>query len=333
MIEVDREFDEIHAIRIDGESLDSDDGETWFLPKGLIRGLAVNDLPENVMFEMCDRVENSVVVLDNIPIRLQRVSNNRVRLDFEDSGTRKYWDGAAGFKPYMEAKKAIVEERASEVGDLSLDDYEDDGAWIHLAYSGEIDADKVVTAVQLAEQIVAEIEGAAEMRLGAELWTPIETADEQEFTLRTVLPILRKLGFQNVRYNHGKREFGRDVVFARVTEFQDLEFWGAQVKFGDIAGGANTEIDELLGQIDDAFTMPFYDLYTKQKQRISRLAIIISGKFTDNAIEKVCEKIESHAVRNNVVFIDGDKLRTLAERFGSDGITTRSRRRRKKRRA
>ena len=171
------------------------------------------------------------------------------------------------------------------------------------------------------------------MRLGAELWAPTEASDEREFTLRTVLPILRKLGFQNVRYNHGKRECGRDVVCARLTEFQDLEIWGAQVKFGDVAGGANAEIDELLGQIQDAFTMPFYDLYTKQKQRISRLAIIVSGKFTDNAIEKICEKIESHAVRNNVVFIDGDKLKTLAERFGGGGITSRSKRRRKERRA
>jgi hypothetical protein len=146
------------------------------------------------------------------------------------------------------------------------------------------------------------------------------------------LPILRKLGFQNVRYNHGKREFGRDVLFARVTEFQGLEFWGAQVKFGDVAGGADAEIDELLGQIEDAFMMPFYDLYTKQKQRISRLAIIISGKFTDNAIEKICEKIESHAVRNNVVFVDREKLQTLAQQFGGGDITSRSKRRRKERR-
>jgi hypothetical protein len=70
----------------------------------------------------------------------------------------------------------------------------------------------------------------------AELWVPAEAHEEQEFTLRTVLPILRKLGFQNVRYTHGNREFGRDVVFARVTEFQGLEFWGAQVKFGNVAG-------------------------------------------------------------------------------------------------
>ena len=79
--------------------------------------------------------------------------------------------------------------------------------------------------------------------------------------------------------------------------------------------------------------MPFYDLYTKQKQRISRLAITLhrSGKFTDNAIEKICEKIESHAVRNNVIFIDGDKLQTLAERFSGRGITSRSKRRRERR--
>jgi hypothetical protein len=65
--------------------------------------------------------------------------------------------------------------------------------------------------------------------------------------------------------------------------------------------------------------MPFYDLYTKQKQRISKLAIIVSGKFTENAIEKICEKIEGHADHNNVVFIDGEKLKTLTERFGSPG--------------
>ena len=76
----------------------------------------------------------------------------------------------------------------------------------------------------MAEQIAGEIDGAAEMRLGAQLWAPSNAENEKEFTLGTVLPIIRKLGFQNVRYNHGKREFGRDVLFARVTEFQDQSF-------------------------------------------------------------------------------------------------------------
>ncbi len=332
MIKISREHGEIIAITIDGEPLDSDDGEGWFLPKALIRDLTVDELPQDVTFEICDRIENSTIILSTIPTYLQRVGDGRIRLSFEDSGTRKYWDRDIGFKPYMEAKRAVVEDRQREMGDVLLDSYEDDGAWIHLAYSAEVNADKLITAVELAEQFVAEIEGAAAMRLGSQLWTPKQASEEQEFTLNTVLPILRKLHFQNVRYTHGKREFGRDVVFARATEFQDLEFWGAQVKFGDVAGGANAEIDELLGQIDDAFKMPFYDLYTKQQQRISKLAIIISGKFTDNAIEKICGKIQAHAVRNNVVFLDGDKLRTLAEQFGSSTADDRPTRRRKRNR-
>lgn len=316
MIEISRVHDEILSISLNGEDLRSDGGETWFLPKGLVVDTAVNDLPDDAGFEVCSRIEDSVIVLDTIPIRIQKVDDSTVRVDFDDSGTRKYWDGTIGFRPYMEAKKAIVEERAAEVGDVSLNHYEDDGAWIHLSYSAQIEADKLDLVIHLAEQITTEVEGAAEMRLGSELWAPKDAENEKEFTLRIVLPILRKLGFQNVKYNHGKREYGRDVLFARTTEFQELEHWAAQVKFGNISGGADGEIDEILGQIDDAFKMQFYDLYTRQKQRISKLAIIISGKFTENAIEKICEKIESHAVRNNVTFIDGEKLQTLAERFG-----------------
>jgi hypothetical protein len=314
-IEVRGELGDVEDVFIDNERLRTDDGETWFLPKGSIGDLTVNDLPESAAFEICSLVENEVIMMDTIPIRVQRVGNGRVLLMFEDSGTRKYWDGKIGFKSYMEAKRQIVEERAAEVGDVRLEHYEDDGAWIHLSYSAEVEADKLETAVQLAEQIVAEVDGAAELRLGGEFWAPADAEDEKAFTLGTVLPIIRKLGFQNVRYHHGKREFGRDILFARTTEFHELEHWGAQVKFGDVAGGADSAIDVILGQIDDAFKMPFYDLYSRQKQRISKLAIIISGRFTENAIEKICEKIENHAARNNILFIDGEKLKTLAERF------------------
>ena len=316
MIDIERDGDEITAFRFSGTSLEwSDSG--WVLPKRLIGETAVNDLPEGEVFEICTSHEDDVIMIDTVPIRIQRIGNGRVRLDFDDSGTRKYWDGEVGFSLYMEAKKAIIDERAAEIQDLTLKSYEDDGAWIHLSYFAEIEVDKLATAVQMAEQIAGEIEGAAEMRLGAQLWVPSNAESEKQFTLGTVLPIIRKLGFQNVRYNHGKREFGRDVLFARVTEFQDLEFWAAQVKLGDVSGGAVADVNELLMQLDDAFKMPFYDLYTKQQQRISKLAIIISGKFTENAIEKICEKVESHALRHNVVFIDGEKLSTLAEKFNA----------------
>src|SRR5690606_26091235 len=120
MIEIDGEEDEISAIRVSGEALRSDDGETWFLPKALISAdMLVNELPEHVTFELCERIEGDMIMMDNIPVRIARIGADRLHIEFEDSGTRKYWDGAVGFKPYMEAKRAVVEERAAEVGDIA----------------------------------------------------------------------------------------------------------------------------------------------------------------------------------------------------------------------
>jgi len=39
------EFDEIISIEIDGEKLDSNDGEVWITPKSLFRKLKVSELP------------------------------------------------------------------------------------------------------------------------------------------------------------------------------------------------------------------------------------------------------------------------------------------------
>lgn len=315
MIEYTEERGEVISIALHGEALDSDDGESWHTPKTLLKGIKVNDLPEGVSFALCEKIQEGMIYLDTIPVSLTKIASGRLRLSFEDGGTRKYWDGKVGFSHYMETKKAIVEERQKEDGDITLDSYDDDGAYIFMHFSTEIDCDNCEQAVQISEQIANEIEGAAELRIGVEMFTVSEADNEKEFTLRVVLPILRKLGFSNVKYNHGKREYGKDIVFSRLTEFEEVEHWAAQVKFGDVKGGANSDIDELFSQIEDAFKMPFYDLYTKARVRPAKVCVIISGKFTENAIEKICEKIESHAMRNNVLFVDGARIDTLSERF------------------
>src|SRR5258708_2777666 len=186
MIEIKREDGDITDVRFSGQRLEWND-PGWVLPKGLIGETAVNDLPEDEAFETCTSHEDGVIMIDTVPIQIQRIGDRRVRIEFNDSGTRKYWDGKVGFSTYMEAKKAIIEERVVEIHDLTLESYEDDGAWIHLTYSAEIEVEKLATAVQMAEQIAGEIEGAAEMRLGAQLWAPSNADSEKEFTLGTVL--------------------------------------------------------------------------------------------------------------------------------------------------
>ena len=67
LIEIFKEEDEISSITINGENLDSDDGEVWFCPKGLLRGIQVDELPENVEFELCNRIENGTVIWTLVP--------------------------------------------------------------------------------------------------------------------------------------------------------------------------------------------------------------------------------------------------------------------------
>jgi hypothetical protein len=130
-----------------------------------------------------------------------------------------------------------------------------------------------------------------------------------------LLPLFRKLGFVNVKYNHGNKEFGKDVTFARRTEFDEYEYYGVQVKFGDVSGGANGDINELITQAKDAFSMPFYDVYSRNKVRISKVIIAISGKFTLNAVEKIIEGIQEYPLKNNLIFLDGEKIESLMSKY------------------
>ena len=302
-------------IYINGEELDTDDGETYHVPKGLLKGVRLSEMPEGVDFEICTKITEGVIEYSGTPYKISRISDNKAYVYFEDSGRRKYWDGEVGFKLYMETKRDIVKEREKEVGDLKFQSYDDDGDYIFLTFSVETESSTFEEIITFAEQLIQEIEGAAELTIGSPFKDVKDSRDERDFSLSVVIPLLRKLGFSNVRYNHGRREFGKDITFARKTEFDDYEFWGAQVKYGDISGGANSDIDLIISQIDDAFKVPFYNVYTRRKESISKLLVVISGRYTENAIEKICEKIERRAIRNNIVFIDGEKIETIAERF------------------
>jgi hypothetical protein len=52
---------------------------------------------------------------------------------------------------------------------------------------------------------------------------------------------------------------------------------------GDASGSVNASIDEILGQIADAFAMPYYELGSKEPRYISTFLIAISGRFRANA--------------------------------------------------
>jgi hypothetical protein len=314
-IEYIGEEDYFEEIIIDGQRFEAEDENTFTVPTSLLRGVKLEEINPNITINVCEKVEDEIIFITSIPYSIKNLDNTNAEILFEDSGRRKFWDGQVGFKLYMETKRDIILERQQELGDIHLDSYGDDGDYIFINYSITVEAETLGLLIQQAEQIIKEIEGAAELTLGSPFKEVGDAENEADFAISILVPLLRKMGFSDVRYNHGKKEYGKDIIFSRRTEFDEYEYWGVQVKFGDVSGGVNSDIDTLVGQAEDAFKMPFYDVYTRSRQRISKLLIAISGKFTENAVEKICEKIESHPLKNNIVFVDGEKIKTLAEKF------------------
>ena len=115
---------------------------------------------------------------------------------------------------------------AKEVGDVHLENYDDDGAYIHLVYSTKIYTDDMSELLSNMEQIYGEIKGAADITLGSPFSKIDDCEKENEFTIKILLSLFRKLGFINVKYNHGNKEYGKDITFARRTEFDDYEYYG-----------------------------------------------------------------------------------------------------------
>lgn len=312
-VELYNEVDGLASFVIEGEDY-SEDGEHAFVPVAVLKRANIASIPYNFDVEICESQSNGKVEI-KVPAHFSRIDEKTFHVWYEEVLTRKYWDGIVGLKLFMGTKKDIIEERSKEVGDISLDYYDDDGVFISIKYSTNLITDSMENLLMDIEQLYEEIEGATDIALGSPFQMIDDCEQESEFTIKILLPLFRKLGFVNVKYNHGNKEFGKDVTFARRTEFDEYEYYGVQVKYGDVSGGANGDINGLIEQAKDAFMMPFYDVYSRKKVRIAKVIIAISGKFTLNAVEKIIEGIQEYPLKNNLIFIDREKIESLMSKY------------------
>jgi len=311
-------IDDCMALVVDEKNFFSNEEErTFTVPISVLSDHKLNEFPQDCFIEICEFADDNSVVLHNAPTTISLNCDGIYTITFNELETRKYWDSPVGLKLYMETKRDIINERSEEIGDTFVDDY-DDGVYINITYSLRVSPASVCTFAELfiiIDQFFHEIEGATDIALGSPFEKLENCKKESDFTMKILLPLFRKLGFTNVKYNHGNAEYGKDITFAKRTEFDEYEFWGVQVKYGDVSGGATGDINELISQTKDAFSMPFYDVYTRQTVRISKLIIAISGRFTKNAVAKIVDGITDYPLKNNIVFVDGEKISTLMERY------------------
>lgn len=136
---------------------------------------------------------------------------------------------------------------------------------------------------------------------------------EIPFCEEVLLKLLKKMEFEVVRYTHGGEEYGRDFIFKERTPFFQSRYYGLQAKKGDIGGGANSLIDKILSQIENAFVMPYAepggpDVY------IDTMIIATSGKFAPNAIKKIRHSVPQR-LKGSLFFWDKEIIQFLISQY------------------
>lgn len=225
---------------------------------------------------------------------------------------RIYWYHKFSASQYFEAMREVVLQRAESDGDVEFEVMEDHAAYIFFRYRIFIKEDMPIdVAINKFKEIVSEIEGHTERILNREEIPPDILDDETKFTLEILLPLLRSMGFVDIKYNHGTREFGKDITFSEINQWGIRRNYGAQVKAGDLSGEASSELNGIIGQINDAFTMPYIDTSSRERRYVSELLIVISGRYVGNAKDKILEK----ASNRNIYFIDIDKIQEMLSKY------------------
>lgn len=126
--------------------------------------------------------------------------------------------------------------------------------------------------------------------------------NEDQYTNEIIIPLLKHMGFIEVRYNHGAQEFGKDVLFAEFDRFGNKKYHAAQIKVGNIAGGNNKRINDLVDHIINAFEIPFDDLVTKKEQNIVDFFVFTNGEFVGNAKEIILKNTRLKPYLHRVYF-------------------------------
>jgi hypothetical protein len=311
MIEVRGENDNL-AVLISGKEVEIlDSGEDYILAQCSLSDLALEQsqlLPESLALEI--HSEDGFGTYFFYEVHVSGASDGII-LAFRCHTPNKYWEGQFGLATFIAAiRDQIVHHDNWEITQIEL---EDDWKGITLERSVAT-GDPIEGSILAAASDLKALLHSAEVALSGLPWSDEYATNEGLFCRELLQPLLRRMGFLFVRYTHGKREYGKDFTFSELTPFGHHRHYGLQAKAGDVSGGVNAAIDELLGQIADAFAMPYYELGSKDPRFISTFIIAISGRFTENAREKIVEKMPKGLV-GSVYFLDRERIAELVERY------------------
>lgn len=167
----------------------------------------------------------------------------------------KYWEGKWGLSTFLVA----IKDQVPFCAEVSLTSIEVDDDFKQLTLKIDLKGDSAAEALSEGVDRLKYMIREAEIALGGIVWKENYETNERAFCEDVLAPLLRRMRFTSIRYTQGDREYGKDFTFSEVTPFGAMRHYGLQAKAGDITGEVKSVIDQIVGQADDAFKMPYYD--------------------------------------------------------------------------
>lgn len=137
-------------------------------------------------------------------------------------------------------------------------------------------------------------------------------ANEAAFRDDFIKPLLNRLGFYGVEQQHGAQEFGKDFVFSELHRLGGWRHYAAQVKHSQKIHQGK-EVDELLTQIKQCFSMPFHRADSPRPCHVSSVYVFNSGKITSFAKQQLLAELTTEKYGDNVHFLAGERLEAIAQ--------------------
>lgn len=149
---------------------------------------------------------------------------------------------------------------------------------------------------------------APEKKVATDVWD-----DEARFRVEVVQPLLERIpGVSQVILTHGPDEYGRDFLFWYRHPVSGERRWvGVQVKAGDVSGAVGRHVSGLVEQVGMTFQHPVKDVAAMGEVYVAEAMVLISGRFTSNAKERILASIKDPAWRANVSFMDRPDIERL----------------------
>ena len=149
----------------------------------------------------------------------------------------------------------------------------------------------------------------------------LESIHEHKMARDIIVPVLRQMGLQGVKFTGGADEQGIDVEYYELTEPErEKSYVGIQFKKGNLvysSGGSKGSVKEVRNQAEEAFEKEVHDLDSHSTRFISRFIVAVTGDINENA-RKFIGRARQKGTDRRIDYWTGDRLAEYIQHYWMD---------------